>query len=80
MRDELASKRAISDDDISVLIKGVARRTIAKLREAKKIPARHVRQKSYDSGRDAPYAITLSIELFLQKDLSDTSGRLNASS
>jgi hypothetical protein len=67
MKDELASKTAVSDDDISVLIRGVARRTIAKHREAANIPALPQRQKSYDDGRNTPYIISLPIELFLQE-------------
>jgi hypothetical protein len=77
MKDELASKTAVSDDDISVLIKGVARRTIAKHREAANIPARFERQKSYDEGRDTPYAIVLPIDPFLEKDFSETVGGLD---
>jgi hypothetical protein len=77
MKDELASRRAVSDDDISVLIKGVARRTIAKQRVAANIPAQLERQKSYEEGCDIPYVVVLPIDLFLEKDLSETVGGLD---
>jgi hypothetical protein len=68
MRDELAAKTAVSDADLSVLVRGVARRTIQKYREAAGIPARWGRQAAYCEGRELPYRIHIEIEAFLRED------------
>jgi hypothetical protein len=75
MRDELAARTALSDEDLSVLIKHVARRTVAKYRELANIPSRPGRQEAYNKGRGKPYRISLEIERFLQEDWSSTSVR-----
>lgn len=75
MRDELKSRSAVSDDDLSTLVRGVARRTIAKYRDTAKIPPQLGRQETYNKGRDTPYRIPLEIELFLQEDWSSKAVR-----
>jgi hypothetical protein len=75
MRDELKSRTAVSDADLSTLIRGVARRTIAKYRDRAKIPDRLGRQEAYNKGRDTPYRIPLEIDLFLQEDWSSKAVR-----
>src|SRR5262249_52554962 len=70
MKDELESKTAISDEDLSTMIRGVTRRTIAKHRQSANIPPHWVRQEAYNKGKDTPYRIPFEIELFLQEDLS----------
>jgi hypothetical protein len=75
MRDELTARTALSDEDLSILVKDVARRTIAKYRELADIPSRSARQKAYDKGRKKSYRIVLAIERFLREDWSSKAVR-----
>jgi|SRR5262245_20984615 len=75
MRNELKSRTAASDEDLSILVRGVARRTIAKYRDLANIPDHWGRQEAYNKGRDTSYRIPLEIELFLREDWSSKAVR-----